>query len=89
MFQYCGCFRCARDVGTQNMIRKKCLISLECTSDLAFQMLFTCRYTVMLCNFHFFKSYTYILLVYNGSSRLLIWERARDSSSQDDNYEET
>lgn len=50
MSQDCG--GRARVVGTQNVIRKKCLVSLDSTSVSVFQKLFTCRYTFMLCNFH-------------------------------------
>lgn len=71
MSQDCG--GRAGEVGTQIIIRKKCLISLGCTSVPAFQKLFACTYTFMLCNFHIiFFSYIYILLVDNGSSGFLI-----------------
>lgn len=70
MSQDCG--GRAGEVGTQNIIRKKCLISLECNSDPAFQKLFICTYTFILCNFHLFFFFPYILLVDNGSSEFLI-----------------
>lgn len=50
MSQDCG--GRAGEVGTQNVIGKKCLVSLESTSVSVFQKLFTCTYTFMLCNFH-------------------------------------
>lgn len=50
MSQDCG--GRAGEVGTQNIIRKKCLVSLESTSDSVLQKLFTCTYTFTLCNFH-------------------------------------
>lgn len=52
MFQDCG--GRAGEVGTQKVGRKKCLVSLECTSDPAFQKLFTCMYASMICDFHLF-----------------------------------
>jgi len=48
------CGEPVREVGVQNVIRKKCLISLGCASDLAFQKLFTCTYPPVLINSTFF-----------------------------------
>lgn len=61
MFQYCG--GRAGEVRAQKVSRKKCLVSLEYTSDPAFQKLFMCMYASRLCDFHFFFLCAYILLV--------------------------
>lgn len=62
-----------REVRAQNIIRKKCLISPEGTSDLTFQKLFTCTYTSVLCGFHFFFffNHAYNLQVESGSSEVI------------------